>query len=253
MGAVWRILAGIFGVALGLLILGGADAFIPGFWSPLALSVAITAILCSQPWLTKRGLAGWTSSAIGFGVCAGYLASDGFTNRLIDFEYLPALLLEAIALLSLAIVIGRVLRIPVKDRAPGWWMVALIVMGWCVSVGSSAAGGADHMIAFFEHFGVARHDAQSVVAVLRKTIHFCFYGSLGLFARKTALSAKEKPESAWKFALLLALAVSCFDESRQISISSRGASVYDVMLDLSGAITFNLLSTWRASRQKTKA
>lgn len=187
------------------------------------------------------------------GVCAGWLASQGLTSRLIDFEYLPALGLEIFSLIALFVVIGRTLRLPKKDRAPGWWLVALIVMGWCVSVGSSSAGGADRMIEFLVHRGLVRHDAEILVVALRKTIHFCFYGTLGLFARNAAIAAKEKPASAFRFAFLLAFAVAAFDESRQISVPGRGASVYDVLLDMSGACTFILLSTWRASRRKTKS
>jgi len=229
------------------------DHEMAGFWVPVALAAGITVILYGQPWLKKRGLAGWTSNAIGLGVCAGWLASQGLTSRLVDFEYLPALGLEFFCLTSLLVVVVKTMRLPKKDRAPGWWLVALIIMGWCVSVGSSSAGGADRMVEFFVQRGLVRHDAEVVVVILRKTIHFCFYGTLGLFARNAAMAAKEKPAAAFRFGLLLALAVATFDESRQISVPGRGASVYDVLLDMSGACTFILLSTWRASRRKTKS
>jgi len=250
---VWRFLAVVLGGAAGLLTLVFIDRFLPGFWAPVAFACGITAVVYSQDWLKKRGFAFWTSSSIGLGVCAGWLASQGLTSRVIDFEYLPALGLEFFCVISFVMVLVKTMRLPKKDRAPGWWIVALIIMGWCVSVGSSSAGGADHMVEFCVRHGMVRHDAEFVVMVIRKSIHFSFYGSLGLFARNAALSAREKPAAAWRFALLLALAVACFDESRQLSVPGRGASLYDVMLDFSGAVTFNLLSTWRASRRKPKS
>lgn len=256
MGAVWRLLAFLVGICLGMALLATADLTVTGFWVPVSLALAVTWLTYSAEWLRERNLAGWIAIALGFGVCGGWLASDGLTKREVDLSYLPALAFEGLSAFAFVGLIARTALLPAKQRAPGWWMVLLILMGWGVSIGSSSAGGADHMVVFFHKLGLSLHDAEILVPVIRKTIHFTFYGLMGLFGRKAALAAGEKPESAWKFGLLLTLAIATFDETRQMAVPGRGASVFDILIDMTGAVAFNTFSSIRmarsASRKKTR-
>lgn len=253
MGVVWRFLAFVIGASAGIFGLGLTDHFLPGFWVPATLAVVVSIVIYNHAWLRKLGLAGPISAALGAGVCAGWLASSNLTIHTIDLEYLPAVMLEVVCTAAFVVVLVRTWRLPEKQRPAGWSLVMLILMGWAVSLGSSSAGGANHTLEILQKLGFSTHDATVLVPYIRKTIHFTFYGTLGWFGMRSALQAKEKRAAAVRFGLLMTLAMASFDESRQIFVEGRGASFWDVMLDMSGAATFILLSWLRASRPKSKS
>jgi VanZ family protein len=121
--------------------------------------------------------------------------------------------------------------------AAGRALLPLFACCWLVAFFSSSTGAAGHMLSFaMRHLGLSRPSAEELVLVVRKTIHFCFYGTLAVFAFRAARAGGLK--SALAYALLFALAHASFDELRQSSYSDRTGSFWDVLLDMGGAVTF---------------
>lgn len=121
------------------------------------------------------------------------------------------------------------------SRGRVWWF---LLAGFCLLVGffSSAAGGASGMKQFVvERFGWTVAQVDLCIYIIRKSIHFTFYGTVGLVAR----AAIGREGGAWFVNPLLFVAtLASFDELRQAGIPNRTGSAYDVMLDCAGGATF---------------
>lgn len=80
---------------------------------------------------------------------------------------------------------------------------------------------------------------------IRKTAHFTVYGFLSLVAYyswRGTLPRRARWTFIWSvLALLVTLAAGSADEIHQIFVPSRGPSVYDVLLDLAGAMFVQIL------------
>ena len=94
------------------------------------------------------------------------------------------------------------------------------------------------------------HAVELLNHYLRKGGHFTGYGFLGLFFSSAWLSVlRRRVAATWSGMRLRAgvlgvastLVVASADEIHQIFLPSRGASIYDVMLDTGGALTVNLI------------
>jgi VanZ family protein len=79
---------------------------------------------------------------------------------------------------------------------------------------------------------------------IRKTIgHFGNYGFLGfLWFRAFREQPGSPPGRAFLWSMLFCLAVALMDEGHQAMFASRGSSLRDVALDMSGAATLGLIS-----------
>jgi VanZ family protein len=86
--------------------------------------------------------------------------------------------------------------------------------------------------------------------VLRKGGHFTGYGLLGIcFARGWFSLLRRRITGSWSslrlragaFGIASTLVVASADEIHQIFLPTRGASVWDVLLDTSGAVVLNLI------------
>ena len=84
-------------------------------------------------------------------------------------------------------------------------------------------------------FSLSPDQAASLVFVVRKTIHFSFYGLLGWTGFRWVLSLDRGIRRAVMLGLGLVFVHACFDEGRQTFFADRTASVFDVLLDMSGA------------------
>ncbi len=91
--------------------------------------------------------------------------------------------------------------------------------------------------------------------VTRKIAHFLEYGLLAfLAARAFSSSSNQLLRRRWfLISLLLVVIYSLTDEYHQSFVPSRGASIYDSLIDTLGGLTALLLySAWR-SKRKTKS
>ena len=121
------------------------------------------------------------------------------------------------------------------------YLVAALSMGLLIAFFSGGKGGSDPMIAFLrEHFSLTPEQAEVAVKIIRKSIHFVFYGLLGFFASCGARRSEAERRNAFAFGVSYVLAHAVFDESRQHFTPGRSGAFSDVLLDLSGAIAFSL-------------
>lgn len=134
-------------------------------------------------------------------------------------------------------------------------MVVVIVLTTILAYVSSARGGAGNMITWFmSHLGWDRGTAETGVLLVRKTIHFVFYGTFAYVALRFARLNATNRGATIAFALLFALLHATFDELRQGDIPSRTGSAWDVGLDMLGAAAFvGIASRAPQKRKASKA
>jgi VanZ family protein len=90
---------------------------------------------------------------------------------------------------------------------------------------------------------------------IRKTAHFTEYAIFAfLAARALASSSRAALRHGWFFiSLLLVIFYALFDEYHQSFVPSRGASIYDSLIDMSGGLTMLLLyALWRKRKATVK-
>lgn len=99
------------------------------------------------------------------------------------------------------------------------------------------------------HFEMLHH-------FVRKTAHFTVYGFLSLvayFSWRTTLPRRSGWAFIWSLlALLVTLVAASGDEFHQRFVPSRGPSVYDVMLDMMGAMFVQILLATFAGRHPAR-
>lgn len=200
-----------------------------GIWLPIALGALVYLWLGLTP--IKQGVrVPYALMLTGGAVAAWIVSSDlSLAGR---FEKLAA---PVCALVAAAGAVWWIAACAAaKTKPPYGWMAPLCLCAWLVAYFSSAVGGASHMVEFvMRHFSLSEEGARQAVFIMRKTVHYSFYGTVGFLALMTGLRANAK--SAIAFGLLVALTYCSFDEYRQSFFPGRTASVYDVMLDMTGA------------------
>jgi len=92
--------------------------------------------------------------------------------------------------------------------------------------------------------------------MVRKSAHFTVYGLLSLsafYSWRATFPNRARWFFSWSvLALLLTLVAASLDEFHQAFVPSRGPSVYDVMLDMMGAMFVQiLLATFLSTRKRT--
>jgi VanZ family protein len=134
----------------------------------------------------------------------------------------------------------------------GWarW-TALMGLALLVAWFSGGAGGPGWMVRFLvEGFGIAEETARTIAVVLRKAIHFLFYGLLALLAGRAAEASGASIRSALCFATLWTLSHALFDETRQMTAPGRTGTWGDIALDMAGAAFF--LALWMRRRPSAR-
>lgn len=115
---------------------------------------------------------------------------------------------------------------------------------------SSDTFSADHTGSILEKvlralFGeISRQRFEAIHFLIRKSAHFCSYGTLSAFAFfswRATFPALKTWSLRWSgLALLLTLFAASADEFHQSFVPSRTASPRDVMLDMVGALFFQI-------------
>jgi len=108
----------------------------------------------------------------------------------------------------------------------------------------------------FIYPGITAEQFEVLHYLVRKSAHFMSYGFLSLlafFSWRATLPAPGRWNARWMWlALLLTLLAGSMDETHQIFVYSRTASVRDVLLDVTGGIFFQL-AIWLWLRRKKRA
>lgn len=127
---------------------------------------------------------------------------------------------------------------------------------------SSDTFSADHTgsilwkLLHFAYPGISAHGFQRIHFFVRKSAHFLSYGTLSWFAFY-GFRGIQTGIATWKarwcgMALLLTLAAASLDEFHQSFVPSRTSSPRDVLLDMAGAVVFQLVIAmifrWRQNR-----
>ena len=134
-----------------------------------------------------------------------------------------------------------------------WWIPTLLWL--CVlALFSTDTFSAEHTgsvllrIIHFLYGNVSAETFQELNFAVRKSAHFFSYGVLSAFAFFSwrATLPRLKPWSAWwsALALLLTLLAGSSDEIHQTFVASRTPSPHDVMIDMAGAVFFQLVIGW---------
>jgi VanZ family protein len=114
--------------------------------------------------------------------------------------------------------------------------------------GGSAGGWTDQLR---EWFNFTPEQADLAVKMIRKSIHFCAYGTIAMTAYLATRSVK-KGKSAIIVALVWGCAHGAFDELRQAQTPGRQGRIEDFMVDLAGMIVFLAATHWLCNnRDKT--
>jgi VanZ family protein len=103
--------------------------------------------------------------------------------------------------------------------------------------------------------GISERQFEVLHFFVRKGAHFTFYGMLSVFAYyswKATLPARRIWTFRWaSLALAVTLIAGSLDEFHQSFVPSRTASYRDVLLDVTGALFFQILiATFAGSRRK---
>ena len=159
-----------------------------------------------------------------------------------------------LGVIALAAIVSLIGEISVYGKQPTMRpvfraLVPLFVCCWLVAFFSSSTGAGHHMVdALMKALRMDQDEAQTVVLIFRKSMHFLFYGCFGWFGYRLAIRG-----GAAKQAVLLGLAVvlmhASFDEIRQSGYGDRTGSFWDVCLDMAGASGFVLSAAALSKRQ----
>jgi VanZ family protein len=243
-----RAFAFVLGVICGgpaILVLSWAY---PGIWLPLALGGVVAALLLGFPVLARHPMTAPYVATFALTVIIVWIRSGPTTSRrsaLAVSVLLLTLLVFALAWLALRFFLTRP-----EERRLAFPFAAMLLLACFVARLSGGAGGADPMLTWFQSaLGLSDEAAYVAVLVVRKTIHFTFYGLFAWTALRAAWMVAGPPRAAAILALSLALTLALFDELRQASSPGRTGSLWDVALDMSGAGAFVGLASRRAQRK----
>lgn len=261
-----RSIALVVGLSLGVVVLYYANRSFDSIWIPFAFITAIFLQLRSSCYLAKHGLVSPLAITFTIGVMIGWFSTSGIPPKRMDFMFWPCLVLFLPFAGALRHTFLVTARVSMTSRRAAWWTWMSLFMAGIISVASSSVAGADGMVVWTKTvLHLEPSTAETVVHYIRKTIHFSYYGLVGLTAAIATLfgglnngeldPSKTKHESvieAWQRGLLFALTVASFDELRQSTQPGRNGSIFDVVLDMSGAVVFvTFIATFAAFKNRS--
>jgi VanZ family protein len=246
-GVVGRVTGFAIGFLLTALAALGVCTLYRGAWMPMALVGLAVFAFSIHARLSKAPGSAWLVTTFALGAMAAYTASVGaspvrafsrFTNKI------PYALLFA-SLIAWFFFCRSNSKAQPKEYLYLPSAIALLGLGWVIVFFSGGGGGADPMVRFaMEHFGMTSGQAEAWVVAFRKMIHFTWYGLLALSAYRLA-NPKFDLRPAVVFGLQIALSFAIYDEFRQSTATNRTGTLWDVGLDMLGAITFIGISVLR--------
>jgi VanZ family protein len=140
-----------------------------------------------------------------------------------------------------------------------WWAPTFLWLS-LLSVFSTDSFSAEHTgnilwkIVHAVYRGISERQFEVLHFFVRKAAHFTFYGLLGVFAYyswKATLPMRRIWTFRWSgLALATVLIAGSLDEFHQSFVPSRTASVRDVLLDVTGALFFQILIAAFASGRR---
>jgi VanZ family protein len=213
-------------------------------WLPFALAALVGWVL----WYGRIGGISrtlvWLSISCGAVLCWMISEPEVSFHDHHELRYVAVVLATVCACAYLVILFRAI-----SDRTLRWAAV-IVLMSWLIAFFSSPSGGSGGMITdAMRWFSLSRDSAETLVFYVRKTIHFSFYGLLGWSSFRWVLSLDLRLRRAVVVGLLMVLVHASYDEGRQTFFADRTASVYDMMLDISGAcVLVGINSVIRRSR-----
>ncbi len=231
---------GIGAFLVGMALLAALAMIASNAWLALGLAVCISATYLNAKWGPADG-ATWFGAL----VLSLTLASFVLTNESSALEltrrskYIFATAMWVIAAFSC---------IGLARQKPRIWVWAVVGVVAILSISGTGHGGSGGTLNILERLGLSHAMAQALLMPLRKTIHFCFFGFVAWLGLK---ASKIEPLASKVAGLATALSFASFDELHQMGFASRSASIYDVALDMAGAIVVVSLTKVRpgADRQ----
>lgn len=214
----------------------------PHAWMPITFCCLVVWFFARATWLPTIPYRILACSAVCLNITSLFLISSVQRMNIFQRERPPALqyMLIGGGILTVA-TLFTMLPIPKGKKKAAVLVFGAVLMASFIGYISSSQGGPNPMIAFFQHkFGLSASGAETATILVRKTIHFTFYGTFGLLLYLAMRSAKPAPQKALLIALGGVLALACFDEIRQTTADFRTGSPWDVCLDMAGAATFCL-------------
>lgn len=175
------------------------------------------------------------------------------SDRLENLMHIPGPVAKIswLAICTLPILLGY--QLSARGKSVRWLTLAM-GMGLLVAVFSGAVGDADPMIAWLQSVaGWSLERAEVGTFVFRKSTHVVFYCALSYSLARAALAAKLDFNIAARLAVIWAFSHSVFDEATQMSFDSRTGSVWDVLIDMSGAGAALLIVWLHWRRRQRKA
>lgn len=234
---------GVFAVSIAL---SSVWAYVWVIWLLLGITGWLLYLL---PRLRGQSALSWISLLYGSGFILLWLLSSDRLRYSETAEKVFAILtlvLPVAIVVSALVTLGWYGRATDKLREPARWLLLTFTFGLLVAYFSGNTGSADPMLQLMRSLGLSEPAAGSAVFIIRKTIHFLFYGGFAWVAYRTAYVAGARAVGAVTFALPLVLSHAAFDEFRQASLTRRTGNPLDFILDAGGAVFF----VWLAARAK---
>jgi len=219
-------------ISVGLAI--GFQAGFPLIWIPFGFGLAVSLLALTWSPVRDWSVAPRYFSYLSTGTILAWLFSNGGVGPWIFYLY--------------AILAGFwVLQTSPEAR----WLVFAAALAFGVGYLSGPTGGANWMVEWVQaQFQVSPAVALDVIHNFRKTFHFCFYGTSALVWSQGLRRLDSASPNRPLLALGLVLCMASMDEVRQHFVPNRTGSPWDVLLDLSGAVTF--LAIWHFARPNAR-
>ena len=214
----------------------------------IALPIALAGLLffCGIPLPRIPGLAvrvGLFFFTLGAVLEAWIYVNPGLITR---FWHAYALIsFPSIAIFGMWLLIRSRQRFQISERAIAELLVSA-TLGCFLAVASSSAGGPGWMVQWFMHtLGFSPDAAYTTTVIVRKAVHFGYFGLIALLAFLGAMRIAGDLRRAVLFALLWTATFAAFDELSQLASPKRTGSLLDFCLDMLGALVFLSIAAHR--------